>query len=135
MQYPHGTIIAVADGETLRVFRNVGDEVHLRLVELKQPQLHGHNKGSGRRHHSGEDNPDESRLNEDSFAAATADWLNLQALDGATEHLFIVATPRTLGELRRHYHKALEVKLLGELTGEYTKHSAEQIHEALRNFT
>ena len=34
MQYPHGTTIAVTDGQKLRVFRNTGNEQHLRLLEL-----------------------------------------------------------------------------------------------------
>jgi len=131
MQYPNGATIAVADGERLRVFRNSGDENHLRLEELAEPQLHGHNKGSGRRHHNGSDDPDASRLREDSFASAAADWLNEQAVSGAIERLFIVATPKTLGELRRHYHKTLEANLLGELAGEHTGDSIEHLHKVL----
>jgi protein required for attachment to host cells len=131
MQYPGGTTIAVADGRTLRVLRNTGDENHLRLEELDDPHLHGHNKGSGHRHHNTSGNPDASRQGEDSFASATADWLNQEVLSGKINHLFIVATPKTLGELRRHYHKALEAKLLGELAGEHTGDSIEHLHKVL----
>ena len=28
MLLPHGTIVAVADGEKLKLFRNAGDEIH-----------------------------------------------------------------------------------------------------------
>ncbi|MEQ1579853.1 MAG: host attachment protein [Steroidobacteraceae bacterium] len=131
MQYPYGTTIAVADGETLRILRNAGDEAHLRLEELAEPHLHGHNKGSGLRHHSSTTNHDASRLREDSFASAAADWLNERTISGEIERLFIVATPKTLGELRRHYHKTLEARLLGELIGEHTGDSLAHLHEVL----
>jgi protein required for attachment to host cells len=131
MQYPYGTTIAVADGETLRILRNTGDEADLRLEELAEPPLHGHNKGSGLRHHSSSANHDASRLREDSFASAAADWLNERTISGEIERLFIVATPKTLGELRRHYHKTLEARLLGELVGEHTADSLVHLHEVL----
>ncbi|MFM1887357.1 MAG: hypothetical protein RL026_2514 [Pseudomonadota bacterium] len=131
MQYPHGTTIAVTDGRRLRLFRNNGDDFHLRLVELAAPEITGHNQGGGRRHHTGGDNPDHGQLEEDSHAAAAADWLNSQVLAGAIEKLFIVAPPRTLGELRRHYHGQLRERLLGELGKEHTHDSVDFLHDAL----
>jgi len=131
MQYPHGTTIAVTDGQKLRVFRNNGDELRLRLTELPEPELHPHNKGGGRRHHTGPDNPDDQRLEEDSHAAAAADWLNSQVLSGDITQLFVVAPPRTLGELRRHYHAKLKDQLLGELGKEHTHDSQDFLHDAL----
>jgi len=131
MQYPHGTLIAVADGKTVRAFRNAGDEFHLRLVEAPEPDIKGHNRGAGHKHGSSRDNPDDRRLDEDSFIAATAEWLNHQALSGEVDKVFVVAPPKALGELRRHYHKELASRLLGELGSEHTSHPVEQIREAL----
>ena len=131
MQYPHGTTIAVTDGVKLRVFRNTGNEQHLRLVELPQPDIRAHSNGAIRQHHSGAANPSERHLQEDSYASAAAGWLNSQVLTGQIEQLYIVAPPRTLGELRRHYHQKLQALLLGELGKEHTHDSAEFLHEAL----
>ena len=131
MEFPKGTTIAVTDGRRLRIYRTQGDAFHLQLAELAEPKLQPHNKGTGRHHHSGEDNPDESRLVEDSYADAVADWLNQGVLNGEIRKLYVVAPPRTLGELRRHYHKALEAVLLGELGKEHTHDDLNHLQEAL----
>ncbi len=131
MQYPHGTTIAVTDGQKLRLFRNTGNEQHLQLMELATPEINAHSNGATRQHHSGAANPSERHLQEDSYAAAAADWLNSQVLAGDIERLFIVAPPRTLGELRRHYHVKLQENLLGELGKEHTHDTPEFLHEAL----
>ena len=53
-------------------------------------------------------------LDELAHAAAVAEWLNRAALDGMFERLAIVADPKSLGEMRRHYHKALQDVLIAE---------------------
>lgn len=133
MLLPHGTMVAVADGAQLHLFRNGGNEAKPKLTPLSAPEISGENKGSGKRHHSSSANPDDSRLEEDSYAAATAAWLNQQALGGKADHFVVIASPKTLGELRKHYHKGLEAKLLGELAKELTGHGAEDIEAALAN--
>lgn len=115
MQLPNNATVAVADGQNLSLFRNHGTEGHPALTAVEAPQLHAVNAGSGGRHYSSSGNPNESLQAEDGFAAAAAAWLNKQVLDGKIEHLVIIAAPRTLGELRKHYHKQLQAVLVGEL--------------------
>jgi len=43
----------------------------------------------------------------------------------------VIAAPKTLGELRKHWHKALEAKLVGELAKELTGHSVGDIEAAV----
>ena len=131
MQYPHGTTIAVTDGQKLRVFRNTGNELTLKLMELPKPDVHAHSHGATRAHHTSGANESEWHLTEDSFAAATAAWLNAQVLGGQIDNLYIVAPARTLGELRRHYHHKLVAKLLGELGKEHTHDTLDFLQEAL----
>ncbi|MBX9740787.1 MAG: host attachment protein [Beijerinckiaceae bacterium] len=131
MQLPHGLVVAVVDGEILNLYSNTGDERQPKLSAFELGPIDGDNKSSGARHSSSSANPDESRQEEDSFAAAVAAKLNQQALAGAFESLFVIATPKTLGELRKHYHKALEAKLLGELAKDLTGHSVADIEAAL----
>ena len=114
MQLPKNTTVAVADGTKFHLFRNTGDEAHPKLTALPEPAIGGDNKGAGARHASSAANPDDSRLEEDSFAAAMADWLNKEVLSHRIDHLVVVAAPKALGELRKHYHKALQGKLLGD---------------------
>lgn len=131
MQLPKGATVAVADGVTLHLYRNAGDEVHPKLTALPAAVLGEAHRSSGGHHHSSSANPDDSRQSEDGFAAATAAWLNEQALGGKLEGVYIIAAPKTLGELRRHYHKALEGKLLGELAKDLTGHVVGDIETAI----
>lgn len=109
MILPTGTTVAVADGETIRLFHNTGVKPGVHLVEITAARAPAHS-GSGARHHTGPANPDGRRLVEDDFAAATAAFLNRLSLDGTIEHLVVVSDPRTLGELRKHFHHDLEAR-------------------------
>ncbi len=131
MQLAHGTIVAVIDGENLNIFRNTGNEAELSLAAVETPTPSGDNKSAGARHHSSNASPDGNRLEEDSFAAAAAAALNKQALENDFEALVVIAAPRTLGELRKHWHKVLEAKLVAELAKELTNHSTADIEAAL----
>jgi protein required for attachment to host cells len=131
MIIPNDTTIAVVDGTRFRMFRNHGAEPQIKLVELAQPEVDARNQGSGGRHHTGSANPDDSRIEEDNFAAAVAGFLNRQVLDGKITGLFVIADPRTLGELRRHYHKMVEAKLVGELAKDFTGDGVSVIEAAL----
>ena len=131
MQLPKNTTIAVADGTKLHLYRNTGDEAHPKLTALPEPAIGGDNKSAGVRHSSSSANPNDRRLEEDSFAAATAAWLNQEVLGRRIDDLVVVAAPKSLGELRKHYHKALQAKLLGELAKDLTGHSVADIEAAL----
>jgi protein required for attachment to host cells len=126
-------MIAVSDGEKLRMFRNSGNEQDLVLEELSVATLDTHNKGSGQRHHSSSANPDSRQPSEDSYASATVDLLNKMVLAGQVEKLYVVAPPRTLGEMRKHYHAALKAKLIGELDKEHVNDALDVLRKALLN--
>lgn len=131
MQLAHGTVVAVADGEHLNLYRNTGTEAEPTLVALAATDPSGDNKSAGSRHQSSSANPDSSRLEEDSFAAAAAAMLNTRALQNNFDHLVVIAAPKTLGELRKHWHKGLEAKLVGELAKDLTGHSIADITAAV----
>ena len=59
-------------------------------------------------------------------------WLNAQVLGHKIEHLVLIAAPRTLGEMRRHYHKQLEGVLMGELAKDLSGRKGPEILAALR---
>jgi protein required for attachment to host cells len=131
MKIPKGATVAVADGELLNLFHNAGDETDPKLTMLPNAAISSDNRGSGGRHQSISANPSESQLEEDSFAAGTAEFLNKQVLDGKIENLIIVAAPRTLGELRKHYHKALSAVLVGEIPKDLTGHSLSDVEKTI----
>jgi protein required for attachment to host cells len=104
MMLPQGAMVAVADGEILNMFQNVGDEAALKLTALPHVAIDGDTKGSGARHQSSSGNPDNSQAEEDGFSAGIIHYLNRRALDGHISALVIIAAPRTLGEMRKHWH-------------------------------
>jgi protein required for attachment to host cells len=127
MILPTGTTIAVADGETVRLFHNTGVKPGVHLVEITAAPPAPSHSGSGARHHTGSANPDSRRLGEDDFAATTAEFLNKLSLDGTIEHLVVVSDPRTLGEMRKHFHRDLRSKILGELAKDFSRRPLEDI--------
>lgn len=131
MKIPKGAMVAVADGEILNLYRNDGEEASPHLSAMPDTAVSTHNKGSGGRHQSSSANPSGSQQDEDSFAAGTAAMLNKRVLDGKVESLIIVAAPRTLGELRKHYHKALSAVLAGEIPKDLTGHSMADIEKTI----
>ena len=129
MILPNGATVAVADGQSLALFRNVGREGAAVLEALAKPELTSGNAGGS--HHSSAANPDDRTQAEDGHTAASAAWLNKQVLDGKISSLVVIAAPRTLGELRKHYHKALEAVLAGELAKDLAGHSMADIAAAV----
>lgn len=115
MLLPRGTMIALVDGEKFELYHNTRTETEPRLESLPVPELEPHNKGAGVRHQVSAADPSGKGLEEDAHAAAVAKWLNTQALNHRIDRLVIAAAPRTLGELRRYYHKKLENVLVAEL--------------------
>ena len=131
MLIPHGAIVAVADGENVHLFRNTGTEASPTLSGLSEPTIEGDSKDAGKRHRSSAANPDEKQAGEDSFAAATAEFLNRKALGTPDGGFIVIAAPKTLGELRKHYHKEFQNRLLGEVSKEMTGRSVQEIQTAL----
>jgi len=127
MQLAHGTIIAVADGAKLNLYRNSGSDGEPRLAAIGSPDVGDRMTNAGNRHHGGAANPSYRQLDEDSFAAATAGLLNKMALDGEIDALVVVAPPKTLGELRQHWHKVLVGKIAAEIGKEMTGASVAEI--------
>ena len=131
MNLPQNTVVAVADGEKLSLFRNDGDAATVNLTALPDPAIDSSKISSGARHSSSSANPDDSQQDEDGFGAGVTDMLNKQVLEGKIKSLVIVAAPRTLGEMRKGYHKSLSEVLIGELDKDLTGHSVQDIEKAL----
>ncbi|RZI70364.1 MAG: host attachment protein [Pseudomonas sp.] len=74
---------------------------------------------------------DYHQLEENRFAAEVAEILQLKALNQDFDTLIVAAPSRTLGELRKHYHKEVESRLISEITKDLTNHPVPQIEEIL----
>jgi protein required for attachment to host cells len=143
MRVPHKAFVVVADGRKMLFLRNEGDALNPNLqVERVREQDNppGRDQGTdapGRSFssvgpgRSSYQETDFHQLEEDRFAAETADLLKRRALRNEFESLIVVAPPKTLGELRKHYHKEVTDRLVGEIDKDLTAHTVPQIEQVL----
>ncbi len=146
MNLANNSLVLVADGRKLLFLRNHGDETQMDLhleahQEQDNPSTHKQgtdapgrsfapNFASGGRRSAMEET-DYHQIAEDRFAAEAADLLRDRALNGDFKTLVVVAPPRTLGELRRHYHKEVAARIVHELNKDLTGFPIEEIEAAL----
>lgn len=133
MQLPHGAIVALVDGKHFELHRNSGDEASPELSAMAAPNLDESNKAGGAGRDSSSANPTGHQIDEDAHAAAATEWLNQQVLGHKIEKLVIVASPRTLGEMRRHYHKQLELALVADLSKDLIGKNGAELVAALQS--
>jgi protein required for attachment to host cells len=131
MLLPKGATVAVVDGEKLTLFHNAGNEGHPKLKASPGFQVESGNLDSGARHHSSAANPDHGQAEEDSHSAGVATLLNDQVAAGTIKHLVVIASPRALGELRKHDHKQLSATLVGEIAKDLTGYAVHDIEQAI----
>jgi protein required for attachment to host cells len=145
MQIPHDSVVLVADGRKTLFFRNEGDGAFPNL-QVEKKEIHEnpahHEQASDTAgqamnviggHGGTMEEVDFHQLEEDRFAAATAALLERWALGGQFESLVVVAPPRTLGELRKHYHKEVEKRLVGEVAKDLVNVPVSEIEKILKD--
>lgn len=144
MLIPNGTFVVVADGRKMLFFRNEGDAAYPQLeLERKRKQDNPPNReqksdeagrsfSSGSSQRSKMEETDFHQLEEDRFAAETADLLYKRAHNNDFEKLLIIAPPRTLGELRKKYHKSVEDRIIGEIDKDLTGHPIGDIEKIIQ---
>lgn len=129
MLIPNNTTVAVVDGENFHIYRNEGTLQAIKLAELPTPETHDRHANNGRLNSSG--NPAEKQQEEDAFGKGVAEKLNRMVLDGRIEQVVIVASPRSLGEMRRNYHPKLDEVLLKEVNKTLTNANLAEIEAAI----
>ncbi len=126
---PTGTWVVVADGTQARLFHNVGkhDTLHLKQEDLISADAQGHGPSGHRPIDQSSEQTDEA-----TFAKQLAHRLNAAALKQEFEHLFLIADPRTIGEMRPQLHTETSKRIIGELTKTLTKSTVEEIEKSLK---
>ena len=142
MQIPHDSVILVADGRKSLFFRNSGDAdfPNLSVVEKETRPNPAHHeqasdlagRASGTRGSDMEE-VDFHQQEEDRFAAEAAEMLKERALRHEYEALVVVAPPRTLGELRKHYHVEVEKRIVAELPKDLVNTPVAEIEKILQD--
>ncbi len=129
MKIPKGTLVAVVDGEKLALFENVGGtEVDLKALPVGAIEERA--SGASGRTSSGA-NPDNDTQAEDGFAVGVANAINARVLNGKVDNLLVIAAPKTLGQLRKGWHKQTEAKLVGEIAKDLNGQTGDQIAAAI----
>ena len=130
MNLPTNALVAVVDGENLRLFRNTGTATDVQLKGIETPALEERVSGSAGRI-SSDANPDNDTQAEDGHAMSVAEALNGWALKNKSDKLVVIAAPKTMGELRKHWHKEVEGAIIGEITKTLTNASPEDIIKSI----
>ena len=123
----HHALVVVADGKKAVLFRNTAKHgIELEEIERIGPANLA-DESQGRQ-------PDETTPRDEdeaTFAKQLTERLNTMVLQNKVEALAVVADPSTLGQMRRHYHKTLEQKLVREVAKTLTSASGAEIAKAL----
>ena len=129
---PTGTWVVVADGTHARLFHNLGKQGALQLKQddlIQSDMVDEQGQGpSGRR-------PPEAspvQTDEATFAKQLVHRLNAAALKQEFEHLFLIADPKTMGEIRPQLHAETRKRIAGELTKTLTNSTREDIEKILQ---
>lgn len=142
MKIAHDTIVMVADGEKLLLFRNEGDEKYPVLQTLsheESPSPATHEEGSdkpgrmisaGGTRRSSYGNTDWHQQDEDRFAIHAARVAE-NAASTTDAGIIIMAPPRTLGVLRKHWGPRTRERLLAEIHKDLTHHMTEDVIAAI----
>jgi protein required for attachment to host cells len=129
---PTGSWVVVADGTQARFFHNVGKQDALRLKQddvIKPDVVDEQGQGpSG--HRPPEESPEQT--DEATFAKQLVHRLNAAALKQEYEHLFLIADPKTLGEIRPQLHAEATKRITGELAKTLTNSTLEEIEKILK---
>jgi protein required for attachment to host cells len=143
MLVDHDAMVLVADGRKMLFFRNKGDSFALNLeAETVKVQDNPSNRdqasdapgrsvNSVSSHRSSMEQTNFHDLEESRFAAEAVALLNRRALAQDYEKLIVIAPPTALGEMRKHYHKEVQSRLVGEIAKDLSNHPVPEIERIL----
>ncbi|WP_088184346.1 host attachment family protein [Sphingobium sp. Z007] len=143
MQIEHDAMVLVADGRKMLFFRNKGDAAYPQL-EAEEVKVQDNpadrdqaSDAAGRSsspmggRQSSMEQVNFHDLEEARFATEAADLLKRRAFAQDYEKLIIVAPPTALGEMRKHYHKEVQSRLVGEIAKDLTNHPVPEIEKII----
>lgn len=132
MKLPHKAHVAIVDGENFTLMRNAGQPFEPKLEGAQRPDLETTNYSAGIKNRDDESQRSGSTdLEELAHGAAAAEWLNAKVIANEIDDLLVIADPKTLGEMRRHYHGELEKRLVGEIAKTMTGEPTARIEKAI----
>ncbi len=143
MKIDQNALVMVADGRKILVFRNKGDSAFPQLEaetvrEQENPADRDQASDAAGRSSSpmGGRQSSMEQVNfhdqeEQRFAVEAADILKRRALANDYEKLIVIAPPTALGEIRKHYHKEVQDRLVGEIAKDLSNHPVAEIEKII----
>lgn len=137
MLVAHGTLVLVVDGAKMAIYRNRGSDIAPALDEIEtdhdysprtsaqgtdKPGRSFSSAGAGR---SGYSETDFHEADEERFVVAAAGRLADHV--GANTPVIVVATPRALGVLRKHYAAPVRARIVAEIDKDYAGRPAADV--------
>lgn len=125
---PHNAMVVVADGHSATIFRNSAKHgIELSQTEHLTPKSLSNPATTAIK----DEASDSEDQDEASFAIQLTHHLNTMILQHKLDDVAIVADPSTLGIMRKHYHKELQLRLRKEVDKTMTNSSVRDIEAAL----
>jgi protein required for attachment to host cells len=143
LKVEHGTLIMVADGAKLLLFRNEGDEKYAVLETVAHEEQEnppaseqgadapGRTQSRMGERRSSYEETDWHQQAEDAFARHAAAMLERTAAAHPEVGIIVIAAPRTLGELRQHYGRTTVARLITEIDKDLAGHTTDDVIAAL----
>jgi protein required for attachment to host cells len=137
MLVAHGTHIMVVDGAKMSLFRNRGKDFAPDLERIEHQESHSdstaklgsdkpgrsfQSSGNGRSAH---ESSDYHQQEEDRFANAAADQLNVLLSDGLSG--ILIAAPHVLGIMRKRLHSSVRARITAEIDKDYAGRSVDDV--------
>lgn len=125
---PQNAMIVVADGHGATLFRNAARH-GIELTDAKRITAESLSDPATTPELDEISTPRDEE--EEAFAIKLARHLNSLVLKNRLEDVAIIADPSTLGVLRKHYHKELQLRIRKELAKTMTNSEVKDIEGAL----
>lgn len=141
----HKGWVVVADGGKALFLQNKGNEHHPELIVFRVDENDnppdreqvsdrpGRFSDGGSGHKSAAEKTDWHELAEQQFASDLAERLYDHAHKGHFKSLVLVASPSTLGDIRRELHEEVTARIVGEIDKDFTNHPIEEIEKIVLN--
>ncbi|CAM3312255.1 host attachment protein [Paracoccus nototheniae] len=123
---PHKAVVVVADGHSATIYRNNAKQ-GLELSETEKVTPDSLTQGPSAK--LDEISPRDEE--EAGFAIQLTKHLNAMVLKNKIEDIAIIADPSTLGIMRKHYHKELQMRLRKEVAKTLTNSDMQTIQNSL----
>ncbi|WP_019833209.1 host attachment family protein [Sphingomonas sp. PR090111-T3T-6A] len=142
MRVPRNSVILVADGRKRLLLRNEGDAAAPNLTVMsaveepasKTREMVTDSPGRSFAPNAGGGafpSADAHEIEGLRFAADTAEMLSQGVQSGDFSDLIVIAPPKTLGQLRKHYHRDVENRILREVSKDMTGSPVGEIEKVL----